>query len=100
MTPFIISDAVPEGSLYMLPPDVVQALHEAEVATVRAVTALGLFVFAKVLFPGTWPYIYERLHVRAQWALRRQQVTLARSEEIITKAAKERRIGSIINIGT
>ena len=96
--PIILSDAVPEGMAFMLPPDVTKAMNTAMVTLESAFLAAATCLLAPVLFGQFWPVIADELRRIAKQKARALDFSMAGADLTITVAAKEKRIGCIKNI--
>lgn len=99
MTPIIADAAVPPGTIYALPSDVLNAIYRTEQAARDACTWFGLYLFAPILFPDYWRYISPALETATRRAINDLDNHILSAQRIIAQAASEKRIGCITNIG-
>lgn len=98
--PMIADDSIPPGTLYMLPPDVMEAMRDSTGSSERAIAAVMLYVFGAMAWPDLWWLIGEHLYQNARRKMLAAEAMVARAELIIHAAAQEKRIGMITNLGT
>lgn len=96
-----ISDAIPPGSIYFIPPDVSTAVRHATEATARAFEALLVcwIVSTTVETPSVWRLVVPCLLETAEKTAQAATYAMAGAELLIQAAGREKRIGAIINLG-
>lgn len=97
--PIETSDLVPEGTIYMFPSDVTQALANTNRAGNAAIVWMFFYLFAPMLWPTQWRHVRPTLETNARRAFNDFENHALSTERIIHKAAAEKRIGVITNIG-
>jgi hypothetical protein len=99
--PIIADDSVPTNKVFMLPPDVTQAINYVQEVGTSACIAVVACFFSPWLFPDprTWPLVHAELLKITDRKRRAFQYAEASATLTIKAAALEKRIGVITTIG-